>query len=195
MAMDVERLNPRSLDDWRLCFDNVRQIRWTQHLNLALACCGTLAIILGFMDILHAIPEEPAQGLLASTFILVLTTGALVISYTGAMLATAPILAAFQMLTTKRTTGEEALLEPPVTAALDEGLHPQEAAGIYEADCSITLVCYGCGKEMCPGCGDNCMISFSLTKAYVWCQDCTGKNGSHAVRNQLQDYYGRMEKE
>ena len=56
---------------------------------------------------------------------------------------------------------------------------------LLETDCSLTIHCSMCGKEMCPGCGSRPDIAYYDGKAVA---SCPGKACQHDFTGGLQSY-------
>jgi len=195
--METKRLNPLSSKDWQYCFGNVPDSRARKVATIVLSVAMGFLIIASFSDILNAIPDgADEKGLGSALFGVSLITGALAVGCLITNLYMAITAAVFFMVRGKRAPDQDVDFEQahgeyagqPVTAALAEALQPQEAAGVYEVDCSLTLACSECGKELCPGCRDNCIVSLFMGKAYVWCKDCTDADSKHQVKEAIRYY-------
>ena len=135
-------------------------------------------MLVAMSDILNAIPEGAGKGIGGPLFAMSLVVGALVVGFLVTNLYMAFTAAAFYMARGERALDEdEAHGEypgQPVTGALAEAHQPHEAASTYAVDCSITVLCHGCGKEICLGCGNGSQLNFFDSKAVAWCRKCTG---------------------
>ena len=78
--------------------------------------------------------------------------------------------------------------EQPITAVLAEAMSSDEADGAYAVDCSLTLACSDCGKDLCPGCGDIFIVSFFLNKASIHCKECVDEERKSKVKSDLAYY-------
>ena len=178
MEMETKRLNPLSSKDWQYCSDSVPNTGVWKVAVCVLSAPMAILIFVAFTDILNAIPDGAGKGLGAPLFGVSLIVGTFMVSFLITNLYMSFTAALFFMVRGKRAPDED---EPhaeypgqPVTAALAEALQPQENAGVYEVDCSLTLACSECGKELCPGCGSECQLNFSEGEAVAWCVACTG---------------------
>ena len=201
MATEANRLNPLSLKDWQYCFESTPKTRvWGVAMAISSIAIGVI-VLSTFSGILDAIPDGAGKGLGGANFVVSLVTGALTVGFLLTNLYMPLTAAVFLMVRGRRAPGEDEAYEraldlwssfpfkeQPVTAALDEALQPKEAASAYAVDCSLTLECSECAKEICPGCGDNCLVSFFFGKAYVWCKECVDGPRTSYVKDYLREF-------